>query len=557
MPHPEDLSSLRSFLGGVIYYSKFLMNLQSVLYPLHQLLKKEARFVWTSECQDTFNKVKHMIIHSPLLVHYDPSKPIVLICDASPYGVGAVLNIVINNEERPCYMISSSLSPAEKNYSQLHREALAIVFAVKKLHKYILGYKVTIYTDCNALESILSKEKNLDTVINSRLIRWILFLQNYDLEIKFRPSKYTKCADVLSRLPIEEGTNVDEMSLGVENCYAMFNDQESQVVQLEQIRLETERDPLAKEVYNFVINGWPINTKVKDSLKRFYSVKDSLDTDSGCLFYGNRVFIPCSIREKVLSLIHREHVGVVKCKQLARNSVWWPNIDQDIEYFVKRCQPCNLTAPKKREYPLMSWKATNFPFERIHLDHFHFQSKIYLVIVDAYSNWVHVEHNSKENSECVLLSLKKFCAIFGLPKIIVTDNGTSFVSTSFEHFCKVNLIEHKTSPQYHPQSNGIAERYVGIVKQNLKKYLLENKSSLSIESQIQNFLFKSHVTPMSDNISPADKVFKYKPITLFSQMQKPIQPNQSVQKTNESPVGEESIQSGGEEDNSWDFDHTV
>lgn len=196
-------------------------------------------------------------------------------------------------------------------------------------------------------------------------------------------------------------------------------------------------------------------------------------------------------------------------------------MNTDIEVYVQKCSPCNLMAHKKREFPLMYWEKSSYPFGRIHLDHFFFESKMYLVIIDSFSNWLHVEENKVENSQCVILSLRKFCAIFGLPKVIVSDNKTPFVSKQFKDFLNSNAIIHKCSPEYHPQSNGLAEKYVGITKQNLKKYLIANQNSrLSFEEQLQNYLYKSHNTPLIDNLCPSDKIFNFKPRTLLSQCQR-------------------------------------
>lgn len=384
MPPPKDLSALRSFLGAVNFYGKFLKDLQTHLHPLYCLLKKDVPFKWTSECQDTFEKVKLEILKSALLVHYDPNKPLVLVCDAGPYGVGAVLNVVINDQERPCFMISSTLSQAERNYSQLHREALAIVFAVKKFHKFIFGHKVVVYTDCKALESLLSNEKNLNTVINSRFIRWILLLQNYDLEIKFRSSKLTAGADALSRLPLNESTEIEKEPLSSE-CLNLFNDDLEQKISIEDVKKETRNNPVCQQVMKYIVKGWP--QKVPIHLRPFYDARLSLDIENECIFYGNRLFIPNNKRAIFLDQLHREHVGIIKCKQLARRSIWWPKINSDIENYVLRCTPCNLMSVKRRDFPLMSWEKTSKPFERIHLDHFFLNSKIYLVIIDVHCTY--------------------------------------------------------------------------------------------------------------------------------------------------------------------------
>lgn len=138
-PTPKNVTELRSFLGLLNYYGKFLPNPSTQLHPLHQLLNKDQPWQWEESQEQVFQQAKDALQANSLLVHYDVSKPLVLACDASQYGIGAVLSHVIDNEERPVAYISRTLSAAEKNYSQIEKEALAIIFAVKKLHSYLYG----------------------------------------------------------------------------------------------------------------------------------------------------------------------------------------------------------------------------------------------------------------------------------------------------------------------------------------------------------------------------------------------------------------------------------
>jgi len=136
-PQPRSVSALRSFLGLVNYYSKFLPNLSAKLAPLYSLLNKKQKWHWGQAQEQAFQAAKEALQTDALLVHYDTAKPLVLACDASQYGIGAVLSHIMDDEqERPVAYVSRTLSAAEKHYSQLEKEALAIVFAVKKFHKY-------------------------------------------------------------------------------------------------------------------------------------------------------------------------------------------------------------------------------------------------------------------------------------------------------------------------------------------------------------------------------------------------------------------------------------
>lgn len=516
---PRDVTSLRSFLGLLNYYSKFLPNLQGRLQPLHHLLKCNTRFVWSKECEKVFNECKQAIIRSPMLSFYDPRKPITLVCDAGPYGVGAILNVVENGQERPIYMESASLSVAERNYSQYDREALAVVFGMKKFHKFVYGVKITIFTDCKPLIPILSQKKDLGNVINSRFLRWLLFLQNYDFDIRHRPKKFTENADALSRLPMNQSTGLEELSLDIDTCLNSFNESEDTVINKRVIESEIQRNKVCLELFKYITDGWPNKDKVLDKLLIFYKFRLSLSVQDGCIFYGDRLYIPPSYRGNVLRNLHSEHKGVVKSKQLARRSIWWPCLDKDVENYISNCSVCQTFANSRSSYVEMSWPKTTYPFERIHIDHFFFEEKCFLIIVDDFSNYIDVQLNRNVDSRSVLKSLRNFFSIFGLPTTVVSDNATCFNSMEFNDFCRFNGIVHLNSPQYHPQSNGLAERGVGIVKSNLKKCLSDRK--IDVETQLTNFLFDYRFSPLcGSDVTPAEKIFSFKARSNFSSLSK-------------------------------------
>ena len=157
-PAPTNVTQLRSFLGLVNYYNKFLPNLAANLTPLYSLLSKHQQWAWNDEQQVAFQRAKDALQSDALLTHYDPAKPLVLACDASDYGVGAVLShIVDSGKERPIAYISRTLSAAEKHYSQLEKEALAIIFAVKKFHRYLIGRHFTIESDHQPLKTLFGE----------------------------------------------------------------------------------------------------------------------------------------------------------------------------------------------------------------------------------------------------------------------------------------------------------------------------------------------------------------------------------------------------------------
>ena len=150
-PSPENLTQLKSYLGLLNYYGKFIPMLSSTLKPLYDLCKSGVEYIWTRECEEVFQTSKTMLTSENILTHFNPTLPIYVTCDASGYGIGAVLSHRINGEEKPVLFASSTLSPTEKLYSNLERESLAIIFALKKFHKYINSNSNKLY--CSKIQS--------------------------------------------------------------------------------------------------------------------------------------------------------------------------------------------------------------------------------------------------------------------------------------------------------------------------------------------------------------------------------------------------------------------
>uniref|UniRef100_A0A8C5QUS7 ribonuclease H n=1 Tax=Leptobrachium leishanense TaxID=445787 RepID=A0A8C5QUS7_9ANUR len=202
-PTPQNVTQLQSYLGLLNYYHCFLPNLAHQLYPLHRLLDAKTKWIWTAECEKAFMLSKELILSSQVLVHYNLKKPVTLACDASPYGLGAVLSHVMSDgTERPISFASRSLTSAEQNYSQIDKEALAIVWATKKFHTYIYGRDFTLITDHKPLLSILNPQKGISTTTASRLQRYALFLGAYNYSIRYHSHDAHGNADAFCILPI-------------------------------------------------------------------------------------------------------------------------------------------------------------------------------------------------------------------------------------------------------------------------------------------------------------------------------------------------------------------
>ena len=176
-PRPQNISQLRSFLGMINYYSKFLEHLSTKLAQLYTLLKKKSKWKWGPSEDEAFKLVKQQLAEAPVLEHYDPRKPLTLATDASPYGIGAILTRVMEDgSEKPVAYASRTLNDIEKRYSQLDKEALAIIFGVKRFHHYLYGRQFAIVSDHKPLQYLLSESRAVPTMASVRLQRWALLL---------------------------------------------------------------------------------------------------------------------------------------------------------------------------------------------------------------------------------------------------------------------------------------------------------------------------------------------------------------------------------------------
>lgn len=292
----------------------------------------------------------------------------VVVTDACNYGLGGVIAHVVNGEERPVAFTSFSLNDAQKKYPILHLEALAVVSTVKKFHKYLYGKKFIIYTDHKPLIGIFGKEGR-NSLSVTRLQRYVMDLSIYDYEIIYRPSTRMGNADFCSRFPVSQEVpkEIDREYVKSLNFTGEFP------LDYRLIAAETKKDEFLLRIREYIENGWPDRLE-----KRFldvYSHYQDLEDVDGCIIFQDRVVIPNSMKNSVLKLLHRNHAGMHKIKQLARRTVYWFGMNGDIEEYVRTCRICQETTAVSKRPSYSPWIPTNRPFSRIHADFFFFEKK--------------------------------------------------------------------------------------------------------------------------------------------------------------------------------------
>ena len=508
MPRPEDVSSLKSFLGSVQFYGKFLPNLSTIAEPLYQLTRRNLPWKWGAEEESAFQRLKNMLCQDNVLVHFNPNQEIGISCDASEVGLGVVLfHRYADGCERPIANASKTLTDTQRNYSQVQKEALAIIYALHKFHQFLYGRRFILVTDHKPLTSLFGPNKATPKLAANRLARWALMLNQYNYKIEYRDTHDHGNADALSRLPAgpDEEFDGEESNADVDTiCMIKTISMQVKPVDSTLLAKETSKDPVLALVMRYIREGWPPKisqdtNSIGYSLDDFRKLSSSLSTVHGCLLHGARIVIPASLHHQILQLLHTGHFGMQRMKQLARTAVYWPGIDKAIVDICHKCSTCaeHQNAPPK--YPVHPWMVPENPWSRVHVDHaINFLGSNWLVMVDAYSKYPCIHATTSTSTKSTIDLLEQDFAHFGYPHTIVSDNATTFKSDEFQAWCRERGIIHLTGAPYHPATNGAAERLVQTFKQALKK------SSLPPRAALQEFLMQYRRTPLTIGYSPSE-----------------------------------------------------
>ena len=441
-----------------------------------------------------FEKSQKLLQSADLLVHFQPDLELILASDASDYGVGAVLSHRMSDgTERPIGYVSRSLNTAERGYSTIENEALAIVFGVKKFNQFLYGRKFIIQTDHKPLEGLFNEKKRVPQQAAPRVQRWVLTLAAFEYKIAYKAGKTNANADALSRLPL---SNTPESVPVPGETVLLLEHLDHTPISSRRIREWTRRDPVLSKVYQFTLNGWPHHCQ-DVRLHPYLSRKAELTIEGGCVVWGNRVIVPPQGREQVIAELHEAHPGYI----------WWPNMDRELENAVKSCPQCQRHQKSPAEAPLHPWEWPGQPWSRVHIDYAGpYKGDMYLVVIDAHSKWmdVHIMHTT--TSASTIVKLREIFATHGLPETIVSDNGPNFTSTEFENFLTKNDIKHTKVSPYHPASNGQAERAVRAFKEGVEKMEEGN-----MQEKLSRFLLKYRTTPHSTTgLPPAELLMNRK-----------------------------------------------
>lgn len=487
---PTNKAELLRLLGICKYVAKFIPNLSKITANLRELTKNSVDWSWKEEHEKEFLNLKNLIATAPVLKIYDQSKPLVIQTDASKDGLGCVLL----QEGRIVSSASRCLTKSEIRYAQIEKELLAIVFATERFNQYIYGGKTTVVnSDHKPLVNIFKQDLDKAT---ARLQRMLLKLLKYNIQIEYMPGRDLLIADALSRSYMLVDEQYDEqMQYIIHSVVNKICMSENNKIQFQKA---TDNDKILLELKNCVINNWPGKNSLSNELKKYYKIKNQINVSENLLMFNQKLIVPVELRPNVLRMLHESHLGIEKTKLRGRELFYWPGMSIDIENYVKDCNVCQKFKNCNQKEPLKSHELPECAWERVATDIFFYANKPYLVVFDAYSNWIEVVLLRDMSAETCISQLKLLFTRLGVPNYLQSDN-VPFNSFKFKEFANAwnfNLVF--SSPRY-PQSNGLAEKGVSIAKNLIKKFFADGKYD-----DFQLGLLEYKNTPLPDiGLSPA------------------------------------------------------
>ncbi|CAN6586193.1 unnamed protein product [Malus baccata var. baccata] len=464
LPSPTSVREVRSFLGHAGFYRRFIKDFSKVAQPLCRLLQKDVTFEFTKECTASFNQLKELLTTAPIIVPPDWSLPFELMCDASDYALGAVLGQRKDKRPHVIYYASRTLNDAQLNYSTTEKELLAVVFALDKFRSYLIGTKVIVFTDHAALKYLLTKKE-----AKPRLIRWMLLLQEFDIEIRDKKGSENVVADHLSRMVH------NEESLPI---LETFPDE-----QLLSIKVSA---PWYADIVNFLVSKRipsEFTRHQRDKLRhdaRFY-VWDDPYLWKFCPDQIIRRCVHDSECHSILSFCHTYacggHFGTQRTAlKVLQCGFYWPSIFKDAKTFCLTCDKCQRMGgiSARDQMPQVSILNVEI-FDVWGIDFMGPFPSSYgftyiLLAVDYVSKWVEAKATRTNDSKVVADFIRtNIFARFGMPRVIISDGGSHFCNRTIEALLRKYSVTHKVSTPYHPQTNGQAEVSNREVKQILEK----------------------------------------------------------------------------------------
>ena len=519
-PKPNNATDVRSFLGLTNYYCRFIKDFAMIAAPLNDLTRKDIKFAWTSSHEAAFNKLKMVLASAPMLAHpkYDDAIFIVT-TDASDIGMGAILSLQQQSDERPVAFASKAFNAAEKNYSATEKECKAVVWALDtQFRTYVLGRHFILKMDHSAL-IWLSKFKEPA----GKIARWIMKLQEYDYNIRHVPGRHIPHVDSLSRHPVEQSksigartaplstikewttaSSVDDVESSLQTCQLTTQrliEEQTREESLDLYRSRTEAKQDEVDERFFMHNGI--------LMRHGRSTDPRIDPVE-----FNQIVLPASLRAEVLQHMHSSalmgHLGVERTLDRILSRFWWPGVRKDTQHWLAACMDCQAKKPAKdtKVGRLSPIPVKTEPFYMLGFDILGplpksaSNKKYILVYTDYFTKWVEADCLEHQDAQAIADSLVvKIILQHGAPFRLLSDRGRAFMSKIVGGIQKCLGIERVNTTAYHPQTDGLTERCNRTLVNMLAKFVNRDQDDWDVLLPYMLFAYNTskhattHYTP--------------------------------------------------------------
>ena len=501
-PTPASLKELKSFLGSANYYLRFIKGFSEIASPLNALTKKGVNFCWSESCADAFDRLERVLISAPVVAFPNFNEQFLLCVDASSTGIGFAVAQIQNGKEVVIACNGRGLNQAERNYTTTEREVLALVEGIKKFQPYLHDRKFVyvVYTDHSSLRWLMNVK---DATV--RLARWALLLQQYDFVVIHRSGCQNGNADALSRR-LYPNTNLNTL-------------QQSDP-EIDKICEKQREDPALSEIIDYIQDEILSSNDAK--ARKILLRSDSFYISQNGLLYHldrnltrsmldafSRLVVPQSMKYEILSNMHNHvagaHFGVHKTFQKLKRRYWWPSMFKDVKDWCKSCVDCAMKkSPRNTKRGPLLPLFVEGAFDRVAVDVLgpfkpsNRQNRYIVVFSDYLTRWCEAfPVPSVEANVIARLLVDEIIARNGAPRVLLSDRGTNFLSKLVAEVCKIFQIQNVNTSSYHPQTDGLVERFNSTLCQSLSMYVAKNQKDW--DDFIPLILF-AHRTSISEAI---------------------------------------------------------